>query len=116
MSTSQSGQIRLVYLCDPGKVPPMQMVHSEAEFPDFIRDKLNKTFNEIMEIENNNYPNTKYQDLNLVDEYLAETEAETKEADIEFTEHNEETDSLWQEQEQGRDDGCKDGFDAASPA
>merc|ERR1712176_1244645 len=38
-------------------------------FPEFIKDKLNKTFNEIQEIESNNYANTEYQELNLVDEY-----------------------------------------------
>jgi len=73
MSTSQSGQIRLVYLCDPGKVPPIQMVRDRMghspHFPEFIKDKLNKTFNEIQEIESNNYANTEYQELNLVDEY-----------------------------------------------
>merc|ERR1712228_830816 len=75
MGTSQSGQIRLVYLCDPGKVPPMEMVRDKKgespHFPEFIKDKLNKTFNEIKEIESNNYPNTKYQDLNLLHEYQA---------------------------------------------
>ena len=72
MSTSNSGQIRLVYLCDPGKVPPMEMVKPPSDnvvFPDFIKDKLNKIFNEIQEIETNNYPNTQYQNLNLMEEY-----------------------------------------------
>eukprot|EP01084_Bolivina_argentea_P282685 483932_1 len=72
MSTSDSGQMRLVYLCDPGKVPPMEMVKnndkSEA-FPDFIKDKLNKIFNEIQEIQSNNYPNTEYVNLNLLNDY-----------------------------------------------
>ena len=74
MSTSQSGQIRLVYLCDPGKVPPMEKVRDKKgetpHFPEFIKDKFNKTFNEI-ELMNNNYPNTEYQDLNLLNVYQA---------------------------------------------
>eukprot|EP01083_Nonionella_stella_P069144 184150_1 len=64
MSTSDGGQIRLVYLCDPGQVPPMQMMHQKTthkiHWPECLKDKLNKTFNEIQEIELNNYPNTQY--------------------------------------------------------
>merc|ERR1712083_1036048 len=42
---------------------------------EFIKDKLNKTFNEI-ELRNGNYPNMEYQDLNLLDEYQAVEESD----------------------------------------
>merc|ERR1712232_233410 len=42
-------------------------------FPSSMKDKLNKTFNEIQEIENNNY-STEYQELDLADEYQAADE------------------------------------------
>merc|ERR1712228_167763 len=103
MGTSQSGQIRLVYLCDPGKVPPMEMVRDKKgespHFPEFIKDKLNKTFNEIKEIESNNYPNTKYQDLNLLHEYQAvDIDANNDDNNFEENKIEEEAEEVMNEQ------------------
>lgn len=123
MSTSHSGQIRLVYLCDPGKVPPMTMVPSDAIWPDHIRDKICKIFNEIQAIESTSYPHTRYQNLNLWNEYQADNESvagddvgklledenDGKEEEIDYIDreqleiHNKETDDLWQDDDD--DDG-----------
>jgi len=131
MSTSNSGQIRLVYLCDPGKVPPMEMVKTQSIFPDFIKDKLCKIFNEIQEIENNNYSNTEYQNLNLLNEYQAgndeviinnnddninddnkeeEEPPEINEEELKI--HNKVTDDIWNDNDQNnKEDEEKDKTD-----
>ena len=119
MSTSQSGQIRLVYLCDPGRVPPMEMVESGAsvQWPEFIKDKLCKIFNEIAAIESTSYPHTRYQNLNLWNEYQADNESVAgddvggllldgdmkEEEEIDYIDrkqleiHNQVADDLWQD-------------------
>lgn len=87
MACSSTGRVHLCYMCDPGNIPVMQMVKelkngngdcvSSVEsfdevkddgvfdnMPIVIKDRLDKTFNEIQEIEKNQYGNGDEEEAN----------------------------------------------------
>merc|ERR1719356_1665314 len=103
----------------------MEMVPSDAMWPDFIKDKLCKIFNEIQAIESTSYPHTQYQNLNLWNEYQVDNESVCgddvgtglneedgkEEEEIDYIDreqlmvHNKVADDLWND-----DDGDTNGY------